>query len=180
MRAVRDVDVITYDLKDDGMVPNSPFPLLVYPQAIDVAYGDAAVTIEKVFAANAWDRSWRNGIYSFHHYHSTAHEVLGIAKGHAKVHMGGPNGVTFSIEAGDVMVIPAGVGHKNLGASADLLVIGAYPPGPSWDLCRENTSEYKQALLNIPKVPHPSADPVYGVKGPMMGLWGKGKVKSKK
>ena len=172
MSAVRDVEITTYYLKDDGMIPNSPNPLLVYPGAIDVQK-DAAVTIERIFADHTWDRSWRNGIYSFHHYHSTAHEVLGIAKGHAKVQMGGPNGVTFSIQAGDVMVIPAGVGHKNLGASADLLVIGAYPPGPSWDLCRESDLEYKQALVNIPKVPKPPADPVYGVDGPLMNLWGK-------
>jgi len=171
MRAVRDVEVTTHYLKDDGIVPNSSYPLLVYPGAIDAQGGDLASAIEDVFAKNTWDRSWRNGIYSFHHYHSTAHEVLGIAKGNAKVHMGGPNGVTFSIEAGDVMIIPAGVGHKNLGASADLLVIGAYPPGPSWDLCRESTSEHGQALINIPNVPNPSADPVYGEDGPLMNLW---------
>lgn len=171
MDAVRHVDVTTYDLKDDGTIPNSPLPLLVYPGAIDLSNGDPAVTIEQVFAANTWDRSWRNGIYPFHHYHSTAHEVLGIAKGSTKVHMGGPDGVTFSIQAGDVMVIPAGVGHKNLGASADLLVIGAYPPGPSWDLCRESSSEHAQALKNIPHVPKPSADPVYGSDGPLITLW---------
>ncbi|MGA1197385.1 MAG: cupin domain-containing protein, partial [Candidatus Latescibacterota bacterium] len=132
MQTIRDVETTTYYLKDDGVIPNSPNPLLVYPGAIDVDR-NGAMTIERIFAANTWDRSWRNGIYSFHHYHSTAHEVLGIAKGYAKVQMGGPHGVTFSIQAGDVMVIPAGVGHKNLGASADLLVIGSYPPGPSWD-----------------------------------------------
>lgn len=169
--SVRKVDVTTHYLEDDGIIPNSSFPLLVYSGAIDVSNGDPAVTIETVFADNTWDRSWRNGIYPFHHYHSTAHEVLGIARGHAKVHMGGPQGVTFSIQAGDVMVIPAGVGHKNLGASADLLVIGAYPPGPDWDLCRESSSEHQQALVAIPKVPKPPADPVYGKQGPLMTLW---------
>ncbi|MDA0711455.1 MAG: hypothetical protein O3B73_14745 [bacterium] len=171
MDAVQNVGVIPHYLVDDGIVPNSPLPLLVYPGAVDLTQGDPARTLEQVFASNTWDRSWRNGVYSFHHYHSTAHEVLGIARGHVKVQMGGAAGVIFSIQAGDVMAIPAGVGHKNLGASADLLVIGAYPPGPDWDLCRESESEYRQGLVNIPRVPCPAADPVYGQGGPMRTFW---------
>ena len=173
MVTVHDVEVITHYLVDDGDIPNSPFPLLVYPKALDASGGDLARAIEALFASNTWDRSWRNGIYAFHHYHSTAHEVLGIANGHANVQMGGRKGVRFTVQAGDVMVIPAGVGHKNLGASDDLLVIGAYPPGPSWDLCREKESDHGQTMINISNVPNPTADPLYGADGPLMSLWKK-------
>ena len=86
--------------------------------------------------SNGWGGSWRNGIFPFHHYHSTSHEVLGIARGSARVRFGGEKGQTVEVAAGDVVVIPAGVGHKNEGSSPDLLVIGAYPEGRDYDLCR--------------------------------------------
>jgi len=169
---VQNPEVIVQPLKDDGIIPNNQqLPLLVYQNAIPPSEGDPAVNAETVFHANGWKSSWRNGIYSFHHYHSTAHEVLCICRGTAKVKLGGEGGITLDVHPGDVMVLPAGVGHKNLGASSDLLVVGAYPPGPGWDLCREGVGEHKQALQNIPNVPLPPADPVYGENGPVMEYW---------
>ncbi len=169
----QDAQITPYYFKDDGRVPNSAFPLLVYRGALSLPEDDPARAYEQVFAANRWSRSWRNGIYSFHHYHATAHEVLGIARGSAEVCMGGEQGARLAIGPGDVMVIPAGVGHKNLGASSDLLVVGAYPDGQHPDLCRENAGEYGQALENIPKVPVPTSDPVFGTEGAVMKLWRK-------
>ncbi len=157
---------------DDGTIPNNPMlPLLVYKSAIILAQGDVAAICEAVFIANRWGSSWRNGIYSFHHYHSTAHEVLAIARGSATVHLGGEAGIRMVVKAGDVIVIPAGVGHKNLGSSADLLVVGAYPPGRRWDLCDGSPGERPQALKNIAAVPLPSTDPVFGVNGPLIEQW---------
>ena len=121
--------VETYHFADDGVVPNSPLPLVVYRGALPAA-GDRAGYCEALFAKNGWPDAWRNGIYAHHHYHSTAHEVLGIAQGEARVRLGGDNGRTVELDAGDVVVIPAGVAHKREAASADLLVIGAYPAGP--------------------------------------------------
>jgi uncharacterized protein YjlB len=81
--------------------------------------------MEERFLANHWTNSWRNGIYTFHHFHSTSHEVLGIYRGSASVRLGGEHGQDLIVEAGDVVVIPAGVGHKNLGATRQFGVVGA-------------------------------------------------------
>ena len=119
---------LTFLFKDDGAVPNNPaLPALVYKSAIDVAASqNPERTIEKQFAANGWGRGqWRNGIYPFVHYHSTTHEVLGIARGRAKVRFGGERGEDVDLTAGDVVVLPAGTGHQCLWASSDVLVIGA-------------------------------------------------------
>src|SRR6185369_4129203 len=99
---------------DDGAVPNNPLPFLVYRGAIDVArVRDAAAAIEKMFDDNGWGHGmWRNGIYPFVHYHSQIHEVLGIAKGQARVRFGGRNGAEIDVEPGDVAVLPAGTGHQ--------------------------------------------------------------------
>ncbi|MEX1018501.1 MAG: cupin domain-containing protein, partial [Litorilinea sp.] len=131
----------------------------------------SAAQCEAVFGRAGWTNWWRNGIFAYHHYHSTAHEVLAIARGHARVQFGGEQGEIVPVRAGDVVLIPAGVGHKNLGASADLLVVGAYPPGQMWDLCRGAPGERPQVLTNIQAVPLPATDPVYGATGPRHVHW---------
>lgn len=164
--------LVHHALRDDGVIPNNErFPLMVYQEALNLPEDDPAAIFEALFAANGWRDSWRNGIYSFHHYHSTAHEVLGICRGHARVQFGGEKGVILSVNPGDVVIIPAGVAHKNLGASPDLLVVGAYPPGQRVDLCRGGSSERPQAIQNIARVPLPSSDPVYGTNGPLIEYW---------
>ena len=164
--------VAPHALKDDGSIPNNRLPLLVYPGVLRLPEDDPAAVCESLFASNRWSGSWRNGIYSFHHYHSNTHEVLGICGGTATVLFGGEKGVTLSVASGDVVVIPAGVGHKNLGSSPDLLVVGAYPPGQqNWDLCRGKSSEHQQALQNIARVALPPSDPIYGPRGPLTEHW---------
>jgi uncharacterized protein YjlB len=162
----------TFLLKDDGHIPNNPLlPLLVYEGVLQLSEADPAAVCERVFSANGWGSGWRNGIYSFHHYHSTAHEVLAVASGTARVQFGGESGPLIEVQTGDVVLIPAGVGHKNLGASRDLLVVGAYPPGQRWDLCRGTPDERPWALENIARVPLPTTDPVYGKQGPLTTHW---------
>ena len=164
-------EIIHTVLEDDGIFPNNNLPLILYKGAIDFSnYGDASV-IEKVFHANNWANSWRNGIYSFHHYHSTAHEVLGVYSGSAKVQLGGEKGEIFNITKGDVVLIPAGVSHKNLGSTADFRVVGAYPQSQAWDMNYGKTEERPRADENIKNVALPEMDPVFGKKGPVMELW---------
>jgi uncharacterized protein YjlB len=126
---------------------------------------------EETFAANDWLGAWRDGIFSFHHFHSTAHEVLAIVAGSARVTLGGPNGRTVDVSPGDVLVLPAGTGHRNAGASGDLLVVGAYPDGMDWDVRRGDPAEYEEAQRNIAAVPLPRTDPVFGAEGPLRRLW---------
>ena len=63
--------------------------------------------------------------------------------------------------AGDAVAIPAGVGHCLI-AGDDLVVVGAYPEGQDWDLCRATEADRAKALENIPWVPLPKLDPVFG------------------
>jgi uncharacterized protein YjlB len=170
--AVRAVAARAHLFADDGAIPNNPtLPFLVYPGALNLPGDDPAATCEAVFVANDWGGCWRNGIYPFPHYHSTAHEVLCICRGEARVRFGGDVGMELVVRAGDVAVLPAGVGHQNLGASPDLLVVGAYPRGQRWDLCRGRPEERPQVLANIRRVPLPAADPVYGAAGPLVEHW---------
>lgn len=156
---------------DDGDVPNSRLPLIVYAAAIDPKAGDPAVAFEMLFKANGWGGGWRNGIFPFHHYHSTAHEVLGIARGTAKVRFGGEGGETLEMKAGDAVLIPAGVGHKRLSATEDLLVIGAYPGGQWADLMRDGAEDKAGIRARIATVALPEADPLGGHDGPMKAVW---------
>lgn len=156
---------------DDGRVPNNPsLPLIVYRGVVQTG-ARAAAACETLFANNGWRGGWRNGIYSHHHYHSTAHEVLGITAGCVRVRLGGESGATVELRAGDVVVIPAGVAHKNEGATPDLVVIGAYPGGKGPDMRSPGAHERERALPCIRAVALPECDPVYGKSGPLLKRW---------
>ncbi|MHC2337228.1 hypothetical protein [Bradyrhizobium sp. USDA 4454] len=156
--------------RDDGMVPNNPMPFLVYKGVVDLGR-DPEATIEQLFASNGWGAMWRNGVYDFAHYHATVHEVLGIARGRARVQFGGADGQALDIAAGDVAILPAGTGHQCLSASDDFSVVGAYPPGPPMDLQRPTPENRARALTTIPQVAIPATDPVMGKDGPLVRLW---------
>ena len=164
--------VISHLLLADADIPNNPrLPLLVYPGAARLPEHDPAHVFEQLFASNHWVGSWRNGIFSFHHYHSTCHEVLGVYAGSAVVRLGGEGGVTLTLEPGDVVMIPAGVGHKKLSCSGDLGVVGAYPRGQQPDICRGNPGSCQRAAEQVARVLLPRCDPVHGPGGPMSEHW---------
>jgi uncharacterized protein YjlB len=98
---------------DDGKIPNHPFwPVLVYRNVVKLPRSlDPAAVFEDIFARNGWGDSWRDGIYDYLHYHSRIHEVLGIARGQARVRLGGKRRRTLVLKAGDAVLIPAGTGH---------------------------------------------------------------------
>ena len=173
---IGDIRVSSHLLADNGAFPNNAScPLLVYPQALSLSGSDPAALFETRFTKNHWPAAWRNGVYAFHHYHSTAHEVLGVFSGAARVQFGGENGVVLGVRAGDVVVIPAGVSHKNLGASRDFGVVGAYPKGQSWDMHYGKPGERPAADERIAQVAMPKSDPVFGADGPMEAHWQKRK-----
>jgi uncharacterized protein YjlB len=155
----------TLILEPDGGIPNSRLPVLIYH---DLEPARDAAGAESAFAEHGWRGAWRNGIFGFHHFHSTAHEVLAIVAGGARVRLGGPGGRGLEVERGDVLVLPAGTGHRNEGDSGDLLVVGAYPNGMSWDLRRGDPEELDEVTDNIGRVPLPAIDPVGGA---LRELW---------
>lgn len=162
--------------RDDGETPNNPrFPFIHYRTPVEVDGDfDPAAAFEVLFAANHWKPAWRDGIYDFNHFHTRRHEVLGIARGHARVRFGGAKGRVIEVVAGDVFVHPAGVGHRRLSGSKDLLVVGAYPEGSGkYDEPRPGEVDHAKAVADIAKVGLPAADPVYGIGGPLMEIWGK-------
>ena len=163
-------DPAAFTFSDDGAIPNAAVPMLVYRAAVP-ANADA---IEALFARNGWPPAWRDGIHPFHHFHSTAHEALGVARGHARVLFGGPRGQVLDVAAGDVVVLPAGVGHCRQEASPDLLIVGAYPRGMQdrLDTRRGRADEAAEARANIVRVPLTVPDPVAGAAGPLTRLWG--------
>ena len=158
-------------LADDGTFPNSRLPLLLYRHAVDLDGDDPLAAIEAILHANGWGNGWRNGVYPYHHYHSTAHEVLIVYAGSARVQFGGERGLVAMLKPRDVVVIPAGVGHRNAGASVDFHVMGAYPRGQVWDICYGKPDERPRSDDNIARVPLPTADPVFGRQGPLLVHW---------
>src|ERR1700674_1950490 len=156
------LEPLTFIFEDDGAIPNSPVPFLVYKGAIDVANDHPEKTIEGLFGANGWGAMWRNGVYDYLHYHATVHEALGVARGHARVRFGGNRGKELEIAAGDVAILPAGTGHQCLSASRNFCVIGAYPPGARMHVTLPTPANHRKALKTIPAVKLPKTDPVLG------------------
>ncbi|MBB3356907.1 MULTISPECIES: cupin domain-containing protein [unclassified Novosphingobium] len=163
--------VESFVLPEHGWVPNNPkLPVLLHRGAVDVGSCDeTAKAFEAAFKANGWPPQWRDGIFDYHHYHSTAHEALGVAAGTATLTIGGPDGRELQVEAGDALVLPTGTGHRSIEASDDFLVVGAYPLGQNWDICREAPSD--AARQRMAKLPVPDADPLRGSTGPLTERW---------
>lgn len=162
-----------YFFEDDGFIPNNPlFPLLVYPDALSDELLESS-QCRDLLNTHGWSNSWINGIYSYHHYHSTTHEVLVVLEGSSTVMMGGEHGEQITFSPGDAVVIPAGVGHCHISSSKDFKVMGAYPDGRSYDLCTGKADERPRALHNIKEVPMPDWDPVTGEKDPLYQHWEK-------
>ena len=162
-----------FRFKDDGVVPNHPrWPLAIYRNAVRLPEAiDPAAVFEELFGQNGWGESWRNGVYDYLHYHSRIHEVMGVARGSAVVQFGGKEGRKVTVKRGDVVVLPAGTGHECVSARDDFLVVGAYPPTGTYDVCRTSSEEHAKALKSVAKVVPPRRDPVYGKAGPLLKLW---------
>ena len=68
---------------------------------------------------------FRGDTFPFHHYHSIAHEVVGCARGAAQLQFGGPEGPVVDVQAGDAVLIPAGVVHCRLDDKPGYVSVGA-------------------------------------------------------
>lgn len=157
-------------LHQNDWVPNNErLPVIVYRGAVKAEGKQAAEQFERLFADHGWPPQWRGSVYDYHHFHSTAHEALGVATGFGTLLLGGPDGREIEVRAGDAVVLPVGTGHRRLEVSDDFMVVGAYPQGQDWDICCEAPSD--EAKKRMRALPVPAADPILGQDGPLRQSW---------
>lgn len=152
-----------YYIKGNERFPNNSLPVLLYKRVLKLPAFRAAAHVQSLFTGNGWTNNWRHGIYTYHHYHSNTHEAFACVKGSTMILLGGENGKHVKFEKGDVLIIPAGVAHKNLGKENDVCCVGGYPEGKDFDIYYGTEGERPGTDQNISNVPLPSTDPVYGV-----------------
>jgi len=158
-------------IKDNGTFPGSKLPVLHYKKAIKVPFIFAGRKAKALFTKHNWTNTWRGGIYTYDHYHSNTHEAMAVIKCHTVLLLGGENGKHVHLEKGDVIVIPAGVAHKNLGKEKDVICIGGYPDGKDFDMNYGNAGERPGTDENIRSVPMPLTGPLYGEVDPLAKIW---------
>ncbi|MDV5141262.1 cupin domain-containing protein [Chimaeribacter arupi] len=152
-------------------VPNSPYPVMLYHHVIPPDTADNAAYLEHLFTANGWPPQWRYPVYPFTHFHTTTHEVVGCYAGTARLQLGGEQGPVHEVKPGDVLLIPAGVGHKQLSADKEFMLVGAYPVGFSPDLCRDEPALLSARTKAVQDVPLPKSDPVTGHNEGVLKYW---------
>ncbi|ALB63153.1 Cupin domain-containing protein [Cronobacter condimenti 1330] len=154
-----------------GGVPNNTLPVLLYRQVLPGEADDAAVWFEQRFGEHDWPARWRYPVFTYTHFHSNTHEVLGIYEGHAQIQLGGEEGPVVTLHTGDAVLIPAGVGHKQIDASADFMAVGAYPDGYSPDKFLDEPAQLAQTRANVIRVATPTRDPLFGTDSGLVTHW---------
>lgn len=156
-------------------IPNTSIqskPLLIYHQAFDASADALSKHLDKIGEVSP---SWVYTMYSQTHFHSTSHEVLGVVSGSARLCFGGegnPDRFEPEVSKGDLIIVPAGVGHQLLSETGDsgsgsFKMVGAYPRGKSWDMCYGQPGE-EGSCRNIGNLDWFHADPLYGEEGPAL------------
>lgn len=151
-------------IEEDGLVPNNAhIPARIYRRVLKDA-GDAMPEMfEALHAGNGWSGFWHGAVACYTHFHSIAHELISVYRGSARIKLGGASGPVFLVTAGDVILIPAGVGHQNLGCTIDYQNLGCYPAERCrWDMRSPKAEERLEVRRNISQVPPPLLDPVTG------------------
>lgn len=158
-----------FHFADTGTIPNNSLPVIVYRQVTSAE--DKSEWLEEKFKENGWTNNWRDIVLPYDHFHSTTHEVLGVGKGTVTLHIGGEKGISVEVSAGDVLILPAGVGHYSLSEHKNYEIVGGYPDGKDWDLLTGTADEREKAIPRIEKLTIPQTDPVFGKEGALLKLW---------
>lgn len=162
-------EILHFDSDETTGYPNSPLPVLLYREVLTLSGAEErANAFESMFKQHGWPPAWRYHLYDFDHFHSTAHEALGIFQGQATARLGGPNGQEVKLYAGDVLVLPAGVGHAYVEASDNFCMVGAYPPAQDPAIERGDPAQLEKLNTRVAAVTIPSTAPV---GGPLQPLW---------
>lgn len=165
----RDFETLVF--KPNGEIPNSTLPLVLYRGALPPELQTPS-GCQSLFRENDWVGNWVDGVFDYWHFHVTGHEVLGCVAGEAEIGFGGDHGAKVTFRAGDVVVIPGGVGHKRLSAKrGGFTVVGGYPPGQSGAISRPGDFTLADAERRIAVLALPKGDPVSGPEGPLFVAW---------
>ncbi|MEF2550545.1 cupin domain-containing protein [Aurantimonas sp. A2-1-M11] len=164
------MEVVTHHLPDDTEIPSSHLPLLVLPQAVPAEDASSAAMARR-FTDNGWQGTWTYTVFDYWHFHAQGHEVLGCVGGEAVIGFGGDGGVQARMRPGDVVMIPAGVGHRRLSASPDFAVVGAYPPGQNGAILRPGDGDMGAVRAQIAALGLPERDPVSGERPGCLAAW---------
>lgn len=79
-----------------------------------------------------------------------------------------PSKVETVVETGDVIVIPAGVGHRLVDDfNSGFEMVGSYPIGKSWDMCYGKPGD-EDKINAISVLAWFIKDPLYGGYGPVL------------
>ncbi|WP_122094831.1 cupin [Rahnella sp. Larv3_ips] len=157
--------------KPSGGVPNNRLPVMIYHRVIPPNVADNADYLEHLFRSNGWPPQWRYPVYTFTHFYSNTHEALGVFAGSATLQLGGEKGKLIEVKTGDVLLLPAGIGHKQISADEDFMLVGAYPPQVKADLCHDEPSQLAARTKAVSAVPLPASDPVTGHSEGSMITW---------
>jgi len=159
---MRSPQKLNFKKADD--VPNSHLPVVIFRGRLARFRPRKAQAFRRAFEKSGWVGVWTDTIFDYTHFHSNAHEVLGIAEGTVTLRLGGEKGRLVRLKPGDMLVLPAGVGHRRVAGDDRLKVVGAYPRGQAH-------FDMKRAGRAIPKPPLPRTDPFEGENGPLTKIW---------
>jgi uncharacterized protein YjlB len=154
------------------LVENDEFPaqsrkdIIIYRNAVDPDAADCAEQFEALFTENGWHLEWRGRISDTGHFHSRAHEIIAIVKGATILAFGGGKGKRVVLDAGDAVLVPPGLLHRQVGAwTGGVEAVGAIPEEVEWDLRREPPPDEPDGGTAL--VDRPCCDPILGMRGPL-------------
>lgn len=167
-RSTGEVEIVRLKIPAGDQVPNNPdHPAVIARDALAGGHDDRAV--RGLMERNGWGGTWTSTVFDYHHFHPDAFEALAVASGSATLMLGGPQGSTVDVRAGDVMILPPGFGHRRLGMRDGFQICGAYPQGQENYTIVSGSNGYDDAMLRqIAAVAKPRTDPVWGSGGALL------------